>query len=158
MRTNFNRNDIQNAREVFSGYIAGKKLRMTPQRNLILDVFLKTERHVSSEELYLLVRKKDKTIGQATVYRMLRLLSEADIAREVDFGDGLLRYEHKINHAHHDHLICEECKMNIEVIDERIETAQEELAREHGFDLTGHSMYLYGICEECRKGGNREVE
>ncbi|HEB74836.1 MAG TPA: transcriptional repressor [Nitrospirae bacterium] len=138
-------------KDIFIRFLSDRGLRMTNQRGLILDAFLGTERHVSPEELYGLVRRKDGTIGQATVYRTLKLLTEAGLAREVDFGDGVLRYEHSYGHEHHDHMICERCHRHIEVVDERIEELQERLAKKYGFVLTGHRMYLYGICSECRR-------
>ncbi|NOZ26301.1 MAG: transcriptional repressor [Nitrospirae bacterium] len=138
-------------KDIFVRFLADRGMRMTNQRGLILDAFLRTEKHLSPEELYGLIRRKDRSIGQATVYRTLKLLSEAGLAREVDFGDGVLRYEHSYGHEHHDHIICERCHRNMEVVDERIEELQERLAKKYGFRLTGHKMYLYGICRECRK-------
>jgi len=135
---------------IFEDFLIKNNLRMTPQRRLILDVFLETEQHVTSEELYDVVKKKDQSLGQATVYRTLRLLSDAGLAREVDFGDGVIRYEHEYGHEHHDHIICERCKKQIEVLDDKIEELQKRLAKRHGFRLTGHKMYLWGICKECR--------
>lgn len=134
---------------ILADFLSKKNLRMTPQRELILNAFLKTERHLSSEELYSIVKRKDSSIGQATVYRMLRLLADSGLAREVDFGDGVIRYEHKYGHGHHDHLICERCRKNIEILDDRIEELQERIVKKHGFKLTGHKMYLYGICSDC---------
>ena len=124
---------------------------MTPQRDLILEVFLRCRSHITSEELYDRAKKRNRSIGQATVYRTLKLLSEAGIARVVDFGDGVVRYEHGYGSEHHDHLICERCGRHIEVLDERIEALQNRLAEKHGFKLTGHTMYLYGICRTCRE-------
>ena len=136
---------------VFSEFLEKKGLKMTSQRSMILDTFIKIKGHLTSEELYDIVKKKDGAIGQATVYRTLKLLSESGIAREVDFGDGLVRYEHKYGHEHHDHLICNSCGKNIEVLEQQIEELQEKMAKRHGFKLTGHKMYLYGICRDCRK-------
>ena len=76
--------------------------------------------------------------------------SEAGLAREVRFGDGLARYEHAAD-AHHDHLICENCGRNIEVVDSQIEELQDALARKHGFKPTFHRLYLYGICPDCQR-------
>jgi Fur family ferric uptake transcriptional regulator len=137
--------------EILSGFLSRKNLRLTSQRSLILETFLKEEGHLTSEELYGIIKRKNKSIGSATVYRTLKLLSESGIARAVDFGDGVVRYEHKYGRAHHDHLICERCNKGIEVLDERIEALQKKLARKHGFILTGHKMYLFGLCPECRK-------
>ncbi len=137
------------ARDQFFNYLAREKLKFTSQRALIFDVFWDTEGHVSPEELYGKVKEKDPSIGQATVYRTLKLLSDSKIAREVDFRDGVTRYEPYFGQSHHDHLICTLCGMSVEVVDENIEKLQEKLARKHGFTLSGHSMYLYGKCSKC---------
>ncbi len=113
--------------------------------------FLQAEAHVSPEELYDKVKERDKTIGQATVYRTLKLFTESGIAREVDFRDGVTRFEQGYDHSHHDHLICRECGKNIEVVDEQIEELQKKLAEKYNFKLIDHEMYLYGECGECRK-------
>jgi Fur family ferric uptake transcriptional regulator len=76
---------------------------------------------------------------------------EAGLAREVDFGDGVMRYEHNYNHPHHDHLVCRGCGKNVEVVDSMIEELQKRVAASFGFELTDHEMYLYGLCEACRK-------
>ncbi len=139
------------AKKVFADFIVGKNLKMSQQRELILDIFLKTETHFTPEELYNLVKRKDKSIGQATVYRMVKLLRESGVAERIYFGDNVSMYEHKYGHDHHDHLYCEKCKKKVEVIDPRIETLQEKLAEKYGFSLTDHKMVLIGLCRECRK-------
>ncbi|MBG0776249.1 MAG: transcriptional repressor [Desulfovibrionaceae bacterium] len=141
---------MKDPQTIFHEYLVRNKLKMTPQRRLILEVFLASGEHLASEELYRQVRDRDPSIGQATVYRTLKLLHDAGIAGSYHFGDGVVRYEPRYGQQHHDHLICERCGKNIEVVDEKIERLQEELAKRHGFVLTGHRMYLYGLCSECR--------
>lgn len=141
---------MQDAYTQFAEYVVTQRLKMTPQRRHILDVFLGQHGHVTSEELYELVKKSYQSIGQATVYRTLKLLSGSGLAKEVDFGDGVTRYE-LYGQDHHDHLICEGCGRNVEVLDETIEKLQEEVAKRHGYTLTRHKMYLYGLCPDCRK-------
>lgn len=141
---------MKTPQEVFAEYLANENLKMTPQRRVILDTMLKQKDHLSSEELYSRVKKRDKTIGQATVYRTLKLLNEAGIIEPLDFADGVTRYEPCYGKVHHDHLICERCGKNIEILDETIEHRQEEIAKEQGFKLLRHKMYLYGICSDCR--------
>jgi len=141
---------MQKEKEIFSNYIRKKNLRDTPQRESILDDFLKLEEHVSAEQLYDFVKKHDPSIGQATVYRVLKLIVDAGLAREVNFGDGMMRYEHSYNHPHHDHLVCQGCGKYVEIMDPVIEELQKRLAISHGFELTDHKMYLYGICNSCR--------
>lgn len=140
---------------IFQNYLEKKDFRNTPQRQLILDTFLKHEQHVSAEQLYGLVKKRDVSIGQATVYRFLKILSEAGLAREIDFGDGVMRYEHAYNHPHHDHLVCRSCGKTVEIIDSIIEEMQKRVAEKFGFELIDHEMYLYGFCESCLKERNK---
>jgi Fur family ferric uptake transcriptional regulator len=141
---------MKNEKKIFEDFLGKKSLRDTPQRWLILDEFLKREQHTTTEELYDIVKQRDRTIGQATVYRTLKLLCEAGLAQEVDFGDGVMRYEHLYGHAHHDHLVCQGCGKTVEVVDTVIEELQQRLSAQYGFQLTGHEMYLYGLCEKCR--------
>jgi Fur family ferric uptake transcriptional regulator len=135
---------------IFADYIAERGLKMTPQRRHILEVFMRQDGHVTSEELYAKVKDSCKTIGQATVYRTLKLLCGSGLAKEADFGDGLLRYERQQGRDHHDHLICEGCGRNVEILDPTIEKHQEAVARSHGFTLTHHKLYLYGLCPRCQ--------
>lgn len=81
----------------------------------------------------------------------MKLLVAAGLARSVDLGDGTLRYEQKLGHEHHDHLVCEWCSIHVEVVDPVIEKLQKDLAKKHGFRLSGHKMVLYGLCADCLK-------
>jgi len=135
---------------VFSDYIAGKRLKMTPQRRRILEIFLNTQGHLTAEDIYRTIKETYDSIGQATVYRTMKLLAESGLAKAVEFGDGAMRYELKYGQEHHDHLICERCGVNVEVVDPEIEALQEKVAAANGFVLTGHKMYLYGLCPSCR--------
>ena len=138
-------------KEIFSEHIQKAGLRRTAQRELILDIFLRTEEHLTSEDLYWLVHREDPTVGHTTVYRTLKLLTEAGLAREVRFGDNKTYYEHHFNHEHHDHMICTECGRVIEFFSPDIETMQDEVADKFGFRLSHHSLRMWGVCPECQK-------
>jgi Fur family ferric uptake transcriptional regulator len=137
--------------EVFLKHIQKKGLKRTSQRDLILDIFLRTEAHLSSEDLYRLVRQEDSSIGQTTVYRTLKLLAEAGLAREVRFGDGITHYEHNYKHQHHDHMICSECGRIIEFFSAELEAIQDAMAAKHRFQVTQHLLRIIGVCAECRR-------
>lgn len=132
-------------------HIQAAGLRRTSQRDLILEIFLRTEGHLTSENLHKLVQKKDPSIGLTTVYRTLKLLTEAGLAREVGFGDGKTYYEHHYNHEHHDHMICTECGKVIEFFSPEIEEMQDQMASNFGFKPTHHSLRMWGICAECQQ-------
>ena len=137
--------------EVFLKHIQKKGLKRTTQRDLILDTFLRTEAHLSSEDLYRLVKQEDPSIGQTTVYRTLKLLTEAGLAREVRFGDGITHYEHNYKHQHHDHMICSECGRIIEFFSAELEAIQDAMAAKHRFQVTQHLLRIIGVCAECRR-------
>lgn len=137
--------------EIFDEFIKSKHLRYTSQREKILETFLATERHISLDELYKLVRKKDPSIGYTTVYRTMKLLSESDLCGEIDFGDGISRFEHKYGHEHHDHLICIKCGSFIEVVEPEIEKLQDSLAKKRRFTPMKHKLQIFGMCKDCSK-------
>lgn len=141
---------MDNPYRAFSDYISAHGLKNTPQRKLIMEVFFNSASHLSTDELYEKVKLHDSSIGLATVYRTLKLLHDARLAKGLQFRDGITRYEPVLDDSHHDHLICQDCGKNIDVVDDDIERLQEELAEKHGFELISHRMYLYGVCPECR--------
>lgn len=136
---------------ILEKFIAEKGLRYTPQREEVLRIFLSTERHLSVDDLYRLVRKKNPKIGHVTVYRTMKLLEEAGLCNEVDFGDGIARFEHKYGHEHHDHLVCIKCGSFTEAIKPKIEELQEKLAKENKFKPLRHKLQIFGICNKCLK-------
>jgi Fur family ferric uptake transcriptional regulator len=138
-------------KQIFQEYITRQGLKSTRQRDIILDAFLSSDRHMSIEELYLKLRAKHPNIGYATVYRTLKLFAESGIAREMQFGDGQTRYEHVTEGEHHDHLVCTGCGTIIEFENETIEKLQGEVADSHGFLIQTHKLELYGLCVKCRK-------
>lgn len=141
----------QRERDIFQEYLTEKNLKFTEQRRIILNCFLATETHVSVEELYDRIKRKNPEIGQTTVYRTLKLLTDCGLANELKFSDGVSRYEHLFGHDHHDHLICTSCGKLIEVVDPEIEELQQKLAQKHQFKITAHRMELYGQCQNCQQ-------
>jgi Fur family ferric uptake transcriptional regulator len=140
---------MDKTKEFYQKYLQDHQIRHSVQRDKVLDIFLSQERHLSIAQLYDIARKKYPKIGYATVYRAMNIICKAGIAEKIDFGDGISRFEHKYGHEHHDHLICVECGNYIEVIDDRIEALQQELARAHKFILKKHKLQLFGLCNDC---------
>jgi Fur family ferric uptake transcriptional regulator len=134
-------------------YITEHGLKSSRQRELIADVFFESGGHMRVDELLERVREVDPKVGQATVYRTMKLLTDCGLATPHQFGDGHTRYEPVTpdDEEHHDHLICNSCGKIVEFFDERIEKLQDEVAAEHGFAVTDHRMELYGQCPACRK-------
>ncbi len=139
------------AKAKFAQFVVHQGLRHTDQRDQALGIFLGTEKHVTVQELYDLLRKKDKGIGYATVARTVKLMCDSGICRQVDFGDGSLRYEHKYGHEHHDHLICLKCGKFEEIYSPKLERIQMELVKKHGYIQENHKLDIFGLCPRCAK-------
>ena len=110
----------------------------------IVEIFSKVEDHVSVDDLLARVKQEDSSVGYATVYRTLKLLVDAGLAADRQFGDGFTRFEPRPE-EHHDHFVDEGTGKVLEFHDPRIEARQEEIAREAGFRLTRHRHDLFGI-------------
>ena len=137
--------------EHLTEYLSGQGLKSTQQRDKILQIFVDAGRHLSAEELYEHVKKVHPGIGYATVYRTLKLLTNAGLAEERRFEDGFTRYEYKVSDGHHDHLICTKCGAIIEFENKRIEALQQDVARKNRFKVQSHKLELYGLCAGCQK-------
>ncbi len=146
---------MKSAKNVLRQYLKNNGMLHSRQREQILDIFLKTQKHSTIDDLYNLVRKKNPKIGLATIYRAMKVICQAGLARETDFGDGIKRFEYEYGRDHHDHLVCLECGRIIEVVDPELEKLQDELARGHGFTPLRHRMQIFGTCKSCRRKKKR---
>src|ERR1700755_2879458 len=103
------------------------------KRDLIVNVFLRQEGHLSADDLVDLIRKEDQRISRATIYRTLQWMVDAGIARKVDFGEGRFRFEQGYRQPRHFHLICKTCNESFEFLSSDIESLVEEIAAARGF-------------------------
>ena len=136
----------------FRARLIEKGLKVTRQREIILEEFLRDGSHLSIDDLYLRLRRKNPRIGYATVYRTLKLFAECGVAEQRQFDDGHTRYESASVDEHHDHLICSRCGKIVEFEEPKIEELQEMVARQHGFIIERHRLDLYGRCRDCQAG------
>src|SRR5918912_295470 len=126
--------------------------KRSSKRDVILNVFLRQEGHLSSDDLVDLIRREDQRISRATVYRTLQWMVDAGIARKVDFGEGRFRFEHSYRHPRHFHLICKTCNRSFEFLSSDIEALLEEVAAARNFAARQSVLQIHGTCEACRTG------
>ena len=144
-------------KDVFSAYLVKNHLKRSEQREVILEAFLRAQRHVSVDDLLQIVQKRRPDIGRTTVYRTLKLLREAGLASELDL-QGQTRFEPDYNRGHHDHFICNSCGAIFEFANEEVERIQDEIAAGLGFTIEGHRHQIFGLCRLCtarKKDGAR---
>jgi len=134
--------------------------RLTNQREIIVHVLQKTEKHLSAEEIYIQTLKVNTSVGLTTVYRTLDLLNQIGVVQKFDFGDGKARYELTSDpqkKEHHHHLVCMQCKTIIDYtnfINEELELmnkTEKELSKKYNFKIMHHIIHFYGLCEKCVK-------
>ncbi|MEO0155770.1 MAG: Fur family transcriptional regulator [candidate division WOR-3 bacterium] len=142
------------------GRFKGCGYRITIARQAILDILSKTNEHLSAEDIFFAVHKEYPNIGLTTVYRTLELLVQLGLVYKYDFGDGKARYElteGPKGKLHHHHLVCTECGRVIDYsdfIDEEFELlrrTEKGLSKKYDFEIKGHLIQFYGICDLCRK-------
>jgi len=126
-------------------------LKITNPRRKILEIMETTkDHHMSAENIYRLLLDSGEEIGLATVYRVLTQFQEAGLVVRHHFEGDQSVFE--LDHGeHHDHLVCVKCSCVEEFVDEVIEKRQEEIAKKAGYQITEHSLNIYGICSTCQK-------
>ncbi|MDO5292169.1 MAG: Fur family transcriptional regulator [bacterium] len=142
----------------FKSLLKENGLKVTTQRIAILDVLQsRPDTHLTAEEIYEYVREQYPEIGLATVYRTIQLLSDLHLIDKLNLDDGFVRYEiGKMNgdfgkSHHHHHLICLGCNKVFSFEDDMLESLENRIKDEMGFNIVDHEVKLYGYCEECQK-------
>ena len=119
-------------------------LKVTQPRLKILDLLSHSnDRHLSAEDIYRILLSHGEEIGLATVYRVLTQFEAAGLVNRHHFESGQAVFELATD-EHHDHMVCMKTGKVIEFCDDIIEQRQQELAKQHNFRITGHTLILYG--------------
>ncbi|MEF8711948.1 MAG: ferric iron uptake transcriptional regulator [Candidatus Accumulibacter phosphatis] len=123
-------------------------LKATLPRLKILALFERTEvRHLTAEDVYRLLLAENLDVGLATVYRVLTQFEQAGLLERHYFESGKAVFELSAG-QHHDHLVCIDCGRVEEFYDAEIERRQTRIARERGFIIREHALYLYAECSK----------
>lgn len=126
-------------------------LKATLPRLKILEIFQTgKQRHMTAEDVFRVLIEERSDIGLATVYRVLTQFEQAGLLRRSNFESGKAVYELDEG-SHHDHLVCVSCGKVEEFFDPEIEKRQQQVADKFGWNITEHSMALYGRCVACLK-------
>ncbi len=130
-------------------------LKVTLPRVKILEILERSDlRHMSAEDMYKALLDSGEDIGLATVYRVMTQFETAGLVTRHHFEGGHSVFE--LNQGnHHDHIVCVKCGHVDEFVDSEIEKRQKQIAITKGYEITDHSLYLYGICGNCRKTLNK---
>lgn len=139
--------------ERFRRYLRDHRQPVTRQRDLVAELVLTSEEHLSAEQVRRRVAERGEKVGLATIYRTLELLEKSGLARGHDFGQGFRRFEPMSAQTDHEHLICVRCGRVVEFNHERLERMLPIIADEHGFQSERYRVEIYGVCQPCQRKG-----
>jgi len=123
-------------------------LKVTLPRMKILEILEKSnQQHLSAEDIYRVLLDSDEEIGLATIYRVLTQFEGAGLVMRHHFEGGQAVFELDRG-KHHDHLICIKCGKIVEFVNPSIEEQQKKIAADNGFNITDHSLIIYGECNK----------
>ncbi len=125
-------------------------LKSTKQRCLILSIISSSIEPLAAEEIFKLLQNEEESINLSTVYRTLNVLTEKNVLLKILRGDGTASFQ--LNNALHNHYItCCICNRSVPIDSCPMKSLSENIRKQTGFKITGHSLQISGICSECLK-------
>ncbi len=141
---------VSEVKAIFATHLEKFALRKTPERFAILEEIYRRTDHFDAEALYIHMKNQNYRVSRATVYNTLELLVSCDLITRHQFGKNLAQYEKSYGFKQHDHLICLDCQEVHEFCDPRIQQIKSMMGDILQFEVTHHSLNLYGKCKKPR--------
>jgi len=136
-------------RDEFKNYLRQKGLKFTPERQIILDGVFSFDNHFDIEKLYGRLRKRNKQISRATIYRTFPLLIESGLVKKAVPCQDSTTYEHTYGKRHYGHLVCIRCGKIIEIEENITRRLQDMLCKRYKFKPVEHRFGVKGYCRDC---------
>jgi Fur family peroxide stress response transcriptional regulator len=126
-----------------------RKIPLTPQRRLVLEILAGSDDHPSADQIYESASRRFPGISRSTIYRILETFVELGVARRAYHHEAASRYD-SVTTRHH-HLLCIQCGRLIDWRDERFDDLDMPARLPDGFQLIDYSVYVHGLCSHCQK-------
>jgi len=134
----------EEVKQKFVEYLEQQQQRKTPERFAILDEIYSNKEHFDVETLFEHMKDRNYRVSRATVYNTLDLLLDCGLVIKHQFGKNISRFERAYGFRQHDHLICNQCNEVLEFCDPRIHQIKTTMGELMQFEITNHSLYLFG--------------
>ncbi len=141
-------------KEIFTKYLSGLGLKLTKPREIILEAVFANHSHFDAEELYQMIKKDNKSLSIATVYRTLPYLLGSGLVRKAFRVGDKDRYEHVYGHKQHLHFVCAKCGNIVEYADDRLDSLIMGLAKHNGYQIRDYNLVINGVCTVCQEDVN----
>jgi Fur family ferric uptake transcriptional regulator len=129
--------------------LASEGFRQAGARRAVIELLGHQDCCLSAQEIFDALRARKRTVGIATVYRVLELLTERGLVQRIELGSGTARYEAVRCDAHHHHFVCEDCGKVEAFADSGLERALERVQGSSRYEVVGHDVVLRGACRDC---------
>jgi Fur family transcriptional regulator, ferric uptake regulator len=142
------------------GSLKEKGVRLTRQRQLLLELIDKSGEHLDAERLFQLAHERDPRLNRVTVYRTLKLLKQGGLVDELDlmhYGGDQHYYETRMKQEHA-HVICLRCGKVEEFFGEPLQKLRRQIESHFGFQILLARTEVGGYCSHCRSLCAREME
>lgn len=132
-------------------------VRLTPQRQAILEYLFSTDSHPRADEIHQHVRRQFPGISLATVYNNLNVLKKKGLVLELNYGDVASRYDGRTDA--HSHITCRECGRVIDFVQPDLDHFADQVSGRTGYRVDQLRVEVVGLCPDCggRPAGASEV-
>ena len=148
------------ALDSIEGSLKERGVRLTRQRQILLELIDKTGEHLDAESLFQLAKEKDPKLNRVTVYRTLKMLKAGGLVDELDlmhYGGDQHYYETRLKQEHA-HVICLRCGKVEEFFGEPLQRLRKQIESHFGFQVLLARTEVGGYCAHCQTLRAREVE
>jgi Fur family ferric uptake transcriptional regulator len=135
-------------------------VRLTRQREILLELIDKSGRHLDAESLYQMAKERDPKLNRVTVYRTLKMLKAGGLVDELDlmhFGGDQHYYETRLKQEHA-HVICLRCGRVEEYFGEPLQKIRRQVESTFGFQILLARTEIGGYCAHCQSIRAQEFE